>query len=224
MDGLTVRTKAGPVWTGEVRFNEHQLRLPLTWGGPRKVFVCANSDLFNADVPDEWIDRIFAVMACASGHVFKVLTKRAKRMRGYMTDSSRYEKIQAAAQSLGLGACGTWPFPNVWMGVTIENQESSDERIPFLLDTPAAIRWASAEPMLEPIRLSKQAVNGLDWVSAGGEIGVNARPTDPDWLTDLRGQCDDADVSFMFQQWGSACPKLEQNPQLRAMYAAVVGA
>lgn len=152
--GLTVDTKAGPVWTGEVRFNEEWLTQPLQWKRPRLIFVCAHADLFHEAVPDEWIDRIFAVMALAPQHTFQVLTKRADRMRSYISHDARLAAILDAMDRTiprGSGSFSTWPLPNVWLGVSAEDQQRADERIPHLLATPAAVRWVSAEPLLGPV-------------------------------------------------------------------------
>jgi protein gp37 len=139
--GLTRETKAGPVWTGEVRLNEDWLTQPLSWHRPRRIFVCAHGDLFAEGVPDEWIDRVFAVMTLTSRHVFQVLTKRPERMRDYI--KSHWHPNAPPLMH--------WPLPNVWLGVSVEDQRRADERIPILLDTPAAVRWISAEPLLGPI-------------------------------------------------------------------------
>jgi len=163
--GLTTDTKAGPVWTGETRFNEEWLTQPLKWRRPRRIFVCAHGDLFHESVPDEWIDRVFAVMALAPQHTFQVLTKRAARMREYVSrhDTSKVgDSITTNAFWLnsatrgyrGSGGSAVWPLPNVWLGVSVEDQTRADERIPDLLATPAAVRWLSCEPLLGPVILS----------------------------------------------------------------------
>jgi protein gp37 len=155
--GLTRDSKAGPAWTGEVRFNEGWLTQPLRWKRPRRIFVCAHGDLFHEDVPDAWIDRVFAVITLAPQHTFQVLTKRAARMRAYLTD------LKAGAPLMvpfGDGTLTQHPFNselkpphNVWLGVSAEDQARADERIPDLLATPAAVRFVSAEPLLGPIDL-----------------------------------------------------------------------
>jgi protein gp37 len=243
--GLTIDTKAGPVWTGEVRFNEQWLTQPLCWSKPRRVFVCAHADLFHEAVPDEWIDRVFAVMAMAPQHTFQVLTKRPERMHKYMWSHGRIHSINGKVW-LMLGTRrgskidhgGNWratlPLPNVWIGVSVENQEAADERIPLLLDTPAAVRWISAEPLLGPVDLCRidhpnysltvdalRGIDGrgdggltrditpgptLDWVVVGGESGHNARPTHPEWVRAIRDQCQVAGVPFLFKQWGEWSP------------------
>lgn len=153
--GLTVDSKAGPVWTGETRFNEAVLLDPLKWRRPRRIFVCAHGDLFHESVPDEWIDRVFAVMALAPQHTFQVLTKRAGRMREYLTEVgvSRRVLFDHAGEGRSWHIC-KWPLRNVWLGVSAEDQARADERIPHLLATPAAVRWVSAEPLLGPIDLT----------------------------------------------------------------------
>jgi len=158
--GLTRDSKAGPVWTGDVRLNEQWLTQPLQWKRPRPIFVCAHGDLFAEGVPDEWIDRVFAVMALAPQHVFQVLTKRPERMRNYM-NARRQESARRgslALASMGLMYSGppvrvSDPLDNVWLGVSVEDQRRADERIPDLLATPAAVRWISAEPLLGPLDL-----------------------------------------------------------------------
>lgn len=221
--GLTINTSNGPVWNGEVRFNRDWLDQPIKWKRPRMIFVCAHGDLFHESVPDEWVDRVFAVMALCPQHTFQVLTKRPERMREYMGDlhpgSKRVLAIRQATSPL-MAIAGNpsfaihFPLPNVWLGVSVENQEAADERIPLLLDTPAAIRWISAEPLLGPVDISNwidpdyftgcadDGIKGLHWVVAGGESGLNARPMHPDWARLLRNQCNEAGVAFHFKQWG----------------------
>ncbi|NBJ13238.1 phage Gp37/Gp68 family protein [Microvirga arsenatis] len=169
--GLTKDSNAGPVWTGAVRLVKDALLKPLRWKRPRRIFVNSMSDLFHEAVPDEWIDRIFAVMALAPQHTFQVLTKRADRMRAYLEDcrrqNGRQHLIRAAITDLAgsrnapgvteawlriSGAEENWsPLRNVWLGVSAEDQTRANERIPDLLATPAAVRWVSAEPLLGPI-------------------------------------------------------------------------
>jgi protein gp37 len=220
-------------WTGQVRFNEAVLLDPLKWRRPRRIFVCAHGDLFHHSVPDEWIDRVFAVMALAPQHQFQVLTKRAERMRDYLTARSGYgvapicHAVNRIPNALGdrKGAL-CMPLPNVWLGVSVEDQQRAVERIPYLLTTPAAVRWLSCEPLLGPVNLRDvfpdvtakfDALTGIaehllgmrrqegkiDWVVAGGESGHRARPMHPDWVRSLRDQCTAAGVPFLFKQWGS---------------------
>ncbi len=184
--GLTRDTKAGPVWTGEVRFNEQWLDEPLRWQRPRMIFVCAHGDLFAEGVPDEWIDKVFAVMALAPQHIFQVLTKRPDRMRGYLQEMQRCfdsderefsRRWGTAAAEVSGSPCAAgaiedreYPLPHVWLGVSVEDQPRANERIRILLDTPAAVRWISAEPLLGPINLNflKQPNDGFGcwWLDA----------------------------------------------------------
>ena len=179
--GLTQPSKSGPVWTGKVaQAPEYTLTQPLRWKKPRRIFVNSMSDLFHESVPDEWIDHIFAVMALAP-HTFQVLTKRPKRMREYCSNPKAVRRIYEAVCDIAikedvdvlLCAPGietplpgprvyldTWPLPNVWLGVTAEDQTRADERIPDLLETPAAKRFVSIEPMLGPVDLTNIEING----------------------------------------------------------------
>lgn len=158
--GLTEMSKAGPVWNGQVRFNEQWLDQPLRWRKPRRIFVCAHGDLFHENVPDEWIDQVFAVMALANQHKFQVLTKRPKRMLAYLTGHAAGGRhVWPAGQSIPMPygqykPDPGWPLPNVWLGVSAEDQPTADWRIPLLLQTPAAMRWVSAEPLLGAMKLA----------------------------------------------------------------------
>lgn len=170
--GLTHKTKAGPVWNGEVRLVADVLFQPLRWKRPRMIFVNSMSDLFHESVADETIDRVIAVMALCPQHTFQVLTKRAARMRAYFSDlNALYARIhtmilerfrEKAARFDGNRAAdnlNAWlaqgALPNVWLGVSAEDQARANERIPDLLATPAAVRWVSAEPLLGPIDFTR---------------------------------------------------------------------
>jgi len=224
-----------PVWSGTVKFNEGVLDRPLRWSRPRRIFVNSMSDLFHDSVPDEWIDKVFAVMALASRHTFQVLTKRAERMRAYCSNIQKHGRwlaMEEIALRMGYEPRGRhndgfdWLahhqfLPNVWLGVSVEDQARAVERIPHLLATPAAVRFISAEPLLGPLDLfagAKFNLNGLlvgeqiDWVIAGGESGPNARPMHPDWVRSLRDQCAAAGVSFFFKQWGEWAPSANVDP------------
>lgn len=162
--GLTQDSKAGPVWTGEVRLNEQALMQPLRWSKPRMIFWNAHGDMFHPAVPDEWIDRCFAVMALTPQHIHQVLTKRADRMREYLSARDVRARIGVLIPGLvrswrenarGIWQAQIWPLSNVWLGVSVEDQQRADERIPDLLNTPAAVRWLSCEPLLGPIDLTR---------------------------------------------------------------------
>ena len=168
--GLTKDTKAGPVWTGDVRFNREWLDQPLRWKRSRMIFVAAHGDLFADGVTDEQLDQIFAVMALSPQHIFQMLTKRPERMRDYLLEMERcfndddreFSKrwgtaaTEATESPCAAGAIQDIEFPlsNVWLGVSIEDQTRADMRVPILLNTPAVIRWTSDEPLLSEIRYS----------------------------------------------------------------------
>lgn len=194
----------------DVACHEDVLELPLRWSKPRRIFVNSMSDLFHPDVPDEFIRAVFATMAAARQHTFQVLTKRPERMLGLL------DLWDCAGVTLREG-CGV-ALPNVWLGVSAENQETLDERARLLLQTPAAVRWISAEPLLGPVdcraylqRIPCYCHDGglhprIDWVVVGGESGPHARPMHPDWARALRDQCAAVGVPFLFKQWGEWAP------------------
>lgn len=220
-----------------VQRSEGKLYLPLRWRKPRRVFVNSMSDLFHDDVPDSFIARVFSVMAQTPQHTYQILTKRHGRMRALL--SSDY--FQGTVQGLRLDDVGLtaswvkWPLPNVWLGVSVENQQWADIRIPALLETPAAVRWLSCEPLLGPVVLPFVAeVNGctcyggslpgighephcgtepgpawgnLHWIVCGGESGPGARPMELDWARSLVHQCHEAGVPAFVKQLGSAWAK-----------------
>lgn len=212
-------TEADGDWTGRVNLVEDRLSLPLTWKRPRRIFVNAQSDLFHDEVPDEFIARVWAVMALASWHTFQVLTKRHGRMRSLL-NSEHFKDLVAVEMAGPLNPTPRapldlhWPRRNVWLGVSVEDQARADLRIPALLDTPAAVRWLSCEPLVAPLtfRWAKWAplangnhldgLRGIAWVVVGGESGPGARPMNPEWARWLRDQCESAAVPFLFKQWG----------------------
>tara|TARA_R100000781_G_scaffold110309_4_gene75690 strand:- start:7486 stop:8535 length:1050 start_codon:yes stop_codon:yes gene_type:complete len=247
----------GDQWNGEVKMIEHKLDEPCRWSKPRMIFVNSMSDLFHPSVPFETIAAVFGIMAAASWHTFQVLTKRPERASQFFSwleahpersnfDTQKLQSTypgaawqpfllaQAAADILpseGAGLRvdlkGKWPLPNLWLGVSVEDQETADERVPLLLNAPAAVRWISAEPLLGAVDLTR--INGcptddrymdsgcvdalrcthpsrVDWVVVGGESGPGARPMHPEWARGLRDQCKLAGVPFLFKQWGEFAP------------------
>lgn len=190
---------------------------PFRWKKPRRVFVCSMSDLFHKDVPDEFVWKVFDVMFEAGGdkHIYLILTKRPERMHKFIRNIEDWDSSEA---------------PHIWLGVTAENQQRADERIPILLQIPAAVRFVSVEPMLglvdlTGIRFDRNTIMNvlegcginrlspcqsipnafcekIDWVICGGETGPGARPMHPDWVRSLRDQCQDSGVPFFFKQWG----------------------
>lgn len=214
--GLTKQTKAGPVWTGEVRFNEQWLDQPLRWKTPKDIFVVAHGDLFHENVPDEWIDRVFAVMALAPQHRFQVLTKRTERMREYFAKPDPVIGILNAMWKLTDGepaliSIPEWPLPNVWPGTSVERQPEADERRPHLAALAAAgwNTWVSYEPALGPVDWTGWEF--IRWFVGGGESGPKARPSHPHWHYAARDFCVAHDVPYFFKQWGAWLPWLYFN-------------
>lgn len=193
----------------QVTAYESRLEIPLRWQKPRRVFVDSMSDLFHPMVSDEFILKVFDVMSQAKQHTFLILSKRMERMSSFM---NKYSFVKSFS----------WPLENVWMGVSVEDQRSVNERIPLLLNTPAALRFISAEPLINKITLSdllypiygledsKGPNPGIDWVICGGESGPGARPLHPDWVRSLRDECNRADIPFFFKQWGEWSPEIIQ--------------
>jgi protein gp37 len=195
----------------DVELRPDKLELPLRWTKPRRIFVNSMSDLFHDAIPEDYICQVFGVMARSRRHTFQILTKRHGRMRSLLKSGAFWAGVSHHA---GRYLVTAPPLPNVWLGVSAEDQQRADLRIPALLDTPAAVRWVSAEPLLGPIDLDNcsgyQAVTDepdptltyLDWVVVGGESGHGARPMHPQWARSLRDQCQQAGVPFLFKQRG----------------------
>jgi protein gp37 len=163
---------------------EHMLDLPLHWKKARTIFVNSMSDLFHRDVPTEYIDRVFNVMAQADWHRFQILTKRSERL-------------------LDLSPNLPWQT-NMWMGVSVETDDYLF-RIDHLRKTDAPVKFLSLEPLLGP--LPGLNLDQIDWVIVGGESGPRARPMAPSWVIDIRDRCRAAGVPFFFKQWGGARKK-----------------
>ncbi|OSQ34290.1 DUF5131 family protein [Thalassospira sp. MCCC 1A01428] len=223
----------------ELFLDENALLKPLHWKKPRTIFVCSMTDLFYEGHPPEWIMQIWAVMALCPQHTFQVLTKRIARandMLGGISPKGDHAMCKAINEiPYGLGnrkGSLEMPLPNVWIGTSVEDQATANERIPVLLETPAAVRFVSAEPLLGPVDITSldggyhdgvrliidcltdtaldahDTIGGifgakLDWVICGGESGRGARPMHPDWARSLRDQCKAAGTPFFFKQWGA---------------------
>ncbi|GGF56390.1 hypothetical protein GCM10007301_15030 [Azorhizobium oxalatiphilum] len=191
--GTTQVVKGNPVWTGRtVLAPEHTLFQPLRWKRGRTIFVNSMGDLFHEDVPDEWIDRIFAVMCSADWHTYQVLTKRSARMLAYMTAPGLTDRIADAQHDMGLEMHASIPAPNIWLGVSTEDQRRADERVPDLLATPAALHFISAEPMLGPIHFDRIEESADTFADCGGHPDPHwPRDTqDWHWLDALSGRCE----------------------------------
>jgi protein gp37 len=222
--GWSKKPWTGPNAVENVRLHPDRLDQPLRWKKPRRVFVNSMSDLFHEQVPDSFIDQVFAVMADARVHTFQVLTKRPVRMRGYLVGADRWRRIayEYACRTLARGKRPAgdprehvpWPLPNVWLGVSVEDQRRADERIPLLLSTPAAIRFVSAEPLLGPVDIRAYIAQPvpydpyheqrLNWLIVGGESGPGARAMDVAWARASVRQCREAGVACFVKQLGSA--------------------
>ena len=220
-----------------------RLKKPLSWRKPRRVFVASMSDPFHDAVPDDFLDRVFAVMALSPQHTFQLLTKRPERMRDYMASKGQNSGVAAriaeqmqmitsdppsSVKIYPMGPEGEfgdrwfihpWPLPNVWLGVSVEDQKTADQRIPILMGTPASVRFLSAEPLLGPVDLwgsrydnpnggKTGAVTnwggGVGWVVVGGESGRNARACNVAWIRSIVEQCKAADVSVFVKQLGAS--------------------
>ncbi|QJW96873.1 DUF5131 family protein [Frigoriglobus tundricola] len=168
----------------DLRLVPEKLADPFLWTARRRVFVNSMSDLFHADVPDEYIERVARVMAAADWHTYQVLTKRSERMADLLRT-----KLRFAAD-----------LPHVWWGVSVENRRHGLPRIDHLRAAPAAVRFLSVEPLLED--LGRVDLTGIHWVIVGGESGHGARPMAADWVRALRDRCEASGVSFFFKQWG----------------------
>ena len=171
------------------------------------------SDLFHENLARHDIAAIFGVMAYSQRHTFQVLTKRPEQMWKFMVTASIQECTVAAVDRLKAmnaeDSTTQWPLPNIWLGVSVEDQKSATYRIPLLLDTPAAIRWLSYEPALGSLDLSKiPSTESLDWIVCGGESGPHARPMHIQWARSIRDQCIELGIPFFFKQWGEWAPGL----------------
>lgn len=168
----------------EVTLHEESLQLPLKWHKPQKIFVNSMSDLFHDKVTDDFIKNIFDVMNQASWHQFQILTKRSARL-------------------VGLSPVLSWA-ENIWMGVTVENQQCVG-RVDHLRRSGAAVKFISIEPLLGPI--ADLDLTGIDWVIVGGESGPGARSMQKEWVLQIKEMCHSNEVPFFFKQWGGVNKK-----------------
>ncbi len=196
----------------DVQLRTERLDQPLRWRKPRRVFVNSMSDLFHQDVPDSFIDIVFAVMGAAKDHTFQVLTKRPERMRRYLRDVTT-RRMLLALEWLGnsdarfverLVLPGTMPYPNVWLGVSIETGNFG-WRAQMLREAPAAVRFLSLEPLLGS--LDRLDLTGIDWVIVGGESGPKRRPMNLYWARDIRDRCKEHGIAFFFKQVSAFRPQ-----------------
>jgi protein gp37 len=215
---------------GELFLDEKVLQQVLQRKKPATIFWCDMTDMFLEDYPDEWIDRCFAVMALTPHLTHQVLTKRAKRMREWASRTVMGARIHTAIGKVrgtgwGNGPEPQFPLHNVWLGVSVEDQQRADERIPDLLQTPAAVRFLSCEPLLGPVDLTRiefrratwydaledhdgfgllaAAHQKLSWVIVGGESGPGARPCSTEWVRSIVRQCQSSGTKCFVKQLGA---------------------
>jgi len=169
----------------DLRLWPDRLELPLRWKKPRRIFVNSMSDLFHADVPEEFIHRVFQTMVKADWHSYQILTKRPQR-------------LARMAASL------PWP-DQIWAGVSVESNAYA-WRADFLRRVPASVRFISAEPLIGAI--DQLRLDGIDWLITGGESGPRHRPCDPRWVREARDHCLSQNVAYFHKQWGGRTSKV----------------
>ncbi|RAI34789.1 hypothetical protein CH340_07980 [Rhodoplanes serenus] len=232
--GIAERTPAGARWTGRVAMQWDRLDLPMRWRKPAMIFASSTADWFHESLTIDEIATLYAMAVSATverGHTIQILTKRAARMRELLNSDEFWRLVAHRRCDWAWSAFhydAASPPTRIWLGISAEDQQRADERIPHLLATPAAVRFVSCEPLLGPIqfdplwlraspstvaasgRLPSDApgwtrigMNALDWVICGGESGPHARPMHPQWARGLRDQCAAAGVPFFFKQWGA---------------------
>lgn len=228
-------------WSGVVRCLPERLDEPLHWRKPERVFVVSQADLFHKEVPDEFIRRVLFSVAKSTRHTYLILTKRIERALQLLSNPDFRDSVVGdfGPPHTGWAARTFWPLPNVWLGVTAEDQQRADERIPLLLQVPAAVQWVSAEPLLGPLDLSaylhprshltdglwhddcpsclrRRSYGGtgaLDQIIVGAESGPGHRPMQEQWVRDLKEQCQAAGVAYYLKQMWQA-GKLVHTPEL----------
>jgi protein gp37 len=231
-EGLATKRNGHAAWTGQIRYVTEDVALPLRWRKPARIFVNSMSDLFHEGVTDQQLVELFAVMANSPQHTFQVLTKRPERMRGflgrlrwgvglgvvdvygyrsmfarlpYLDDPREYwEPIRHGPPDTGLKTMEGFIAPNIWLGVSVEDQATADARIPLLLQTPAVVRFLSCEPLLGGLDIAKHrpGANRL-WLIVGGESGAGARPCWVPWVRSVVRQGQQAGCPVFVKQLGA---------------------
>ena len=204
-EGLTRMTPSGPKWSGTIKVVENHLDDPTHWHNPERIFVGSMSDLFYHQVPDSLVMQVWRIMRRTPHHTYLILTKRPERMRDWSH------------------VVNNPPLPNVHLGVSVENQSAVEERLPYLRDTKAIVRWISVEPMLGPVTLddwlfaeflqgdiAQRQDRTIDWVVCGGESGPGCRWMQSHWVRRLQAQCELAGVPFFLKQLGGHPDKQEK--------------
>jgi len=254
-EGLAKKVGGQAQWTNRIDLAPEHLYDSLRWKTPRRIFVNSMSDLFHEDVPEDYIDKMAAVMALCPQHTFQVLTKRPERMRDYWAQPDLSERILQAQREIRQQVKGyplvSLRIPNLWLGVSVEDQGTAKARIPPLLQTPAPVRFISYEPALESVDFTRILLNQkedvwlnaltgqhfigeaigdtlrasrwkrLDWIIVGGESGPNARLFDLTWARQTVQQCREAGVPVFIKQLGSA-PMLPYEEWIRSQEWQIV--
>jgi protein gp37 len=224
------RTNGQWRWTGEVRVIPEHIAIPLHWKRPRKIFVNSMSDTFHEKLSHEEIATLFGVMAACPQHTFQVLTKRPQRMHKWFAWVKRaairgvtpadiihfFAKLDLPNErSLAYASSRpVWPLPNVWLGTSVEDQPRADERIPWLVKTPAAVRFLSVEPLLGPVDLTRWLGPDINLVIVGSESGHGARRMELAWVRSIRDQCVAAGVKLFIKQFSTPAGKKLSLPVL----------
>ena len=178
---VTRKSAGRPVWTGKLHLNKAALDIPLQWKRPRRVFVNSMSDLFQDGVPGDFVRQIWSRMGLTPQHSYQILTKRPDRM----ADIFREQNLPV--------------LPNVWLGTSVESRDYT-QRIGFLRQVPASVRFISFEPLIA--RVGELDLRGMHWAIVGGESGPRSRAMREDWVEEIHRQCDEENVAFFFKQWG----------------------
>lgn len=246
-EGVVRETDMGPRWSGRPKLRPEALGWPLHHTA-RHAFVASLSDVFQDDLPAEVSLAIYGVMAALPAWTFQLVTKRPRRARELLSAATRAECLAAAARLLdgpadrarlqradNATAYKTWPPPNVWLGCSVEDKRRADERLPDLLQAPAALRFVVAEPLLGPVSLSRWlaprrelpaaigAPHGVRWVIVAGEVGPDARPMHPAWARHLRDEARLVGTAFYFKAWGAWCPSMLEVPGARTVECEASG-
>lgn len=220
--GYAEMTKAGPRWTRKVELLPDRLSIPLRWKKPRRIFVNSTSDTFHETLTNEEIAAIFGIMAACPQHTFVVLTKRAERLPEWFAWVADHYLLTQEVALVALeellieiddpchdaalrASVPSWPLPNVIISVSAEDQQRWDERIPYLVKTPAACRMVSVEPQLSlvtPRGLGVLVDAGPTWIIQGGESGAKARPFNIAWAELMRGCCEAVGAAYFLKQLG----------------------
>lgn len=187
-----------------------ELTTPDKWKTPKKIFVTSMGDLFHPDIPFDFIDAVFSVMADINRHTYIVLTKRPQRMVMFMN----WKREQFGVRWI--------PSQNIWFGTTIEMQKYAKDRIFYLLQMPSPVHLISYEPALGPLNITPylpydelDARLKINWVICGGESGTGSRPMNPDWVRSIRDQCNNAGVPFFFKSWGDYFPGYDNKEMIK---------